>query len=105
LSDELKQGPAGPVGPTGPRGPAGPIDACVNASKTAFEQAIAAHSVLASAREQGFRDEIKALRKEQADFKAHLSEYIQNYVDNAVVKVLEAYGVVSDLDGRRITAK
>jgi hypothetical protein len=95
-------GPQGIQGPTGPRGGAGNIDAAVSQSKLAFEAAIKAHGVAAAIREDGFRNEIKALRREQAEFKNHLSEYIQTYVDSAVVKVLEDYGV-RDHNGNKIT--
>jgi hypothetical protein len=96
MTDEIKQGPVGP------RGPAGNIDAAVAQSKAAFEAAIKAHSVTASVREEGFRKEIKNLRKEVSEFKAHIHEHIQAYVDSAVVKVFEDYGV-RDHNGNKIT--
>jgi hypothetical protein len=96
MSDETK------VGPTGPRGPAGDISAAVAQSKLAFEQAIAAHSVAASGREQAFRDEVKALRKELANLKTWITDSISNAVENQTIKTLEDYGV-RDHNGNKIT--
>jgi len=84
-------------GPAGPRGASGDIVAAVRQATAASEQIVAdAEARIRDANKlnvQQFTDRVDQLR---ADIKAE--------VDLATVKVLEAYGVVSDFDGKRIKA-
>jgi hypothetical protein len=99
----------------GIRGPAGSIDAAVKNAEAA------AHKVVAGAEDRvtnkatasfaKFTDEIARLqavaaqlRQDVANLQKNLDERIENAVVNHTVQTLEDYGMVSDFDGKRITA-